>query len=129
MGQQQLLLTILVTIVIGIAVVVATNTMQSAFAESKKDALRQDILMVMNDARVYYNKPEMLDGGGNSFEGITEKDVLSIEPENENGTYEISNSENSITVEGTGVNGDVTISATATMSADGMDISWSEAED
>lgn len=129
MGQQQLLLVILVTIVVGIAAAVAVNTMQGAFTESNRDALRQDILMVMNDAQIYYNKPEVMGGGGNSFEGISENNFLSIEPENENGSYAISSSENSVTVEGISVNEDITISATATMTADGMDISWSEPEE
>lgn len=128
MGQQQLLLVILVTIVIGISASIAINTMQSTKESSEESAIRQDIAMVISDARIYYEKPDMMGGGGNSFDDISEKHILSIDPENENGSYEISGSENSVTVEGTNFNEDIVISATATMTNDGIEISWSETE-
>jgi Tfp pilus assembly protein PilE len=126
MGQQQLLLTILVTIIIGIAVIVAINTMQGAFAESNRSALRQDMLMVLNDAQIYYEKPAVLGGGGNSFDGISIQQIQSVDPENENGSYKVSGSGDSVTVEGTGNNEAITLSATATITSDGIDVSWSE---
>lgn len=128
MGQQQLLLTILVTVIIGIATIIAIDTMQQAQNNSKEAALRQDILMVLNDAQMYYEKPESLGGGGKSFDGITEKYILSIDPENENGTYEISGSGNTVTVNGYGKVDGVALSAEATMSTNGMEITWSEIE-
>lgn len=124
MGQQQLLLILLIVIIVGIATAVAVNTMQSAKKSSDVSAMRQDIMMVISDARIYYQKPDVMGGGGNSFDGISEEHILSIDPENENGTYAISGSGNSVTVEGTSE--EVAISATATMTTDGMDISWSE---
>lgn len=126
MGQQQLLLTILVTIIIGIAVIAGMNAMQNAFTESNRNALRQDILMILNDVQIYYEKPEALGGGGNSFDDISEKQIQSIEPENENGSYKISGSGNTVTVDGTGTNEKVTLSATATITSDGMEVSWTE---
>jgi len=125
MGQQQLLLVILVTILVGVAAVVAIDTMQEARDNSNESAVRQDILMVINDAQIYYEKPDMLGGGGNSFDDISEKNILSIDPENENGSYEISGSGNTLTVKGTGTNEDVEVTATATMTSDGMEVSWS----
>jgi type II secretory pathway pseudopilin PulG len=126
MGQQQLLLTILVIIIVGVATVVAINTMQNARTESNETSVRQDILMILNDARVYYQKPAGLGGGGKSFDDISKNHILSVEPDNENGTYEISGSGNSVTVDGDGANDEVALTATATMTSDGMQISWSE---
>lgn len=126
MGQQQLLITILVTIIIGIAIVVAINTMQQAGDDAQRAAMRQDILMVITDARQYYQKPTSLGGGNRSFDDISQDNILSIDPNNENGSYTISGSGNSVTVAGTGSNGEITLSATATKTADGMDISWSD---
>lgn len=125
MGQQQLLLTILVTIVIGVAIVVAIDTMQEAQRNANESAVRQDILAVLHDAQSYYRKPAMMGGGSNSFDGITEEHILSIDPDNENGTYDISGSGNSVTVEGHGTHDEVALSATATMGANGMEVTWS----
>lgn len=126
MGQQELLITILVTIIIGIAMVIAVDTMQNAQTESNESAVRQDILQVVNDAQVYYKKPVMLGGGGQSFDSISKDDILSINPTNENGSYDISGSGNSVTITGTGSDEGVSLTATATVTSDGMDISWSE---
>jgi len=125
MGQQQLLLTILVTILIGIAIVVAIDTMQAARENASETAIRQDMMMVLNDARIYYQKPGMLGGGGNSFDGISQDQILSIDPTNENGSYTVSGSGKTVTIEGTGANGNVALSLEATMTSDGMDLSWS----
>lgn len=125
MGQQQLLLVILVTILVGIAAVVAIDTMQEARSNSNETAVRQDILMILNDAQIYYQKPEMVGGGSNSFDGISQQNILSIKPDNENGSYEISGSGNTLTVTGTGRNGNVKVIATATMKGEGMDVLWS----
>ena len=71
MGQQQLLLVILVTIIVGIATVVAINTFGSAADSANVDAVRQDIATFASSAQGYFMKPEMLGGGGGDWEGIT----------------------------------------------------------
>ncbi len=71
MGQQQLLLVILVTIIVGIATVVAINTFGSAADSANLDAVRQDIATFASSAQGYFMKPEMLGGGGGDWEGIT----------------------------------------------------------
>ena len=71
MGQQQLLLVILVTILVGIATVVAINIFSSAMSASNKDAVRTDLATLATNAHAYYAKPTMLGGGGNSFAGFT----------------------------------------------------------
>ena len=98
MGQQQLLLVILVTIIVGIATVVAINTFGSAADSANLDAVRQDVAQIAAAAQGFYMKPEMLGGGGRSFEGITFNDVAfaangisanGLSAQNENGRYEL----------------------------------------
>jgi Tfp pilus assembly protein PilE len=99
MGQQQLLLVILVTIIVGIATVVAINTFGAAADSANLDAVRQDVAQIAAAAQGFYMKPVMLGGGGRSFEGITFNDMAfaaseitagGLTAENENGTYTIS---------------------------------------
>lgn len=99
MGQQQLLLVILVTVIVGIATVVAINTFSSASEAANRDAATNDMVAIAAAAQAYYIKPLMLNGGGNSFAdidfqniafaGVTSGDFLSAI--NVNGTYVISN--------------------------------------
>ena len=70
MGQQQLLLVILVTIIVGIATVVAINTFGSAADSANVDAVRQDVASIAASAQGYYMKPEALGGGGGDFKNI-----------------------------------------------------------
>lgn len=103
MGQQQLLLVILVTIIVGIATVVAINTFGSAADSANLDAVRQDMASIAASAQGFYMKPTMLGGGGNSFNpssGPINFEMLAFGGEisssdnqiawNENGTYQIS---------------------------------------
>lgn len=96
MGQQQLLLVILVTIIVGIATVVAINTFGSAAESANQDAVRQDLAAMGVAAQAYYAKPEILGGGGKSFTGISMHNLafsgIIVENDlgvNDNGTYEI----------------------------------------
>lgn len=125
MGQQQLLLTILVTILIGITIVVAIDTLHASRENANETTIRLDMIMVLNDARLYYQKPLELGGGGNSFDGISQDQILSIDPTNENGTYTVSGSGKTVTIEGRGVNGNVALSLEAEMTGDGLDLTWS----
>ncbi|HYW34242.1 MAG TPA: hypothetical protein VE868_02440 [Balneolaceae bacterium] len=109
MGQQQLLLVILVTIIVGIATVVAINTFGSASKNANKSAVRQDLATIASDAQGYFMKPKQLGGGGHSFTGMTFKKIgwgktqnmssSSSIVYNQNGTYQISSaSDSSVTV-------------------------------
>lgn len=98
MGQQQLLLVILVTIIVGIATVVAINTFGSAADNANIDAVRNDMATVASSAQAYYMKPTMLAGGGRTFTGLTFQGMAfpyngisadSMTVQNENGTYTI----------------------------------------
>ena len=98
MGQQQLLLVILVTIIVGIATVVAINTFGAAADQANVDAVTQDVAQIAASAQGFYMKPKMLGGGGKDFTGITLNDISFAASEinddgdrafNENGVYEI----------------------------------------
>jgi hypothetical protein len=122
MGQQQLLLIILVTILVGIATIVAINTMQSSYDNANFDAIQQDILQAHTAAMAYLEKPSMLGGGGGNYTGITMRD-LALSEQNDNASYELGEvSANSIEIIGTSVNGNLVL--TATISGD--EITWSE---
>jgi len=120
MGQQQLLLIILVTILVGIATVVAINVFTEAQEQSNTEAVILDMTSAVPDARAYYNKPIMLGGGGKSFVNINFDDLILTES-NENGTFEISDcSQNSFTLTGTPASGTDTIVLVITEN----DITW-----
>ena len=70
MGQQQLLLVILVTILVGIATVVAINVFGSAAEEANRDAVRQDILIGAAAAQGLHARPTMLNGAGRDFTNL-----------------------------------------------------------
>ncbi|MFP8488351.1 hypothetical protein ACKGJO_04555 [Gracilimonas sp. Q87] len=89
MGQQQLFLIILVTILVGIATIVAINTMQATRANANYDAIRQTMLDASVKAQGYYMKNDMMGGGGKSFQNIS-MEIIELEPNNEHGTFSIS---------------------------------------
>lgn len=71
MGQQQLLLVILVTIIVGIATVVGINVFGASAASANRDAVRQDMLMIASSAQSWRLMPKMMGGGGNTFNGLS----------------------------------------------------------
>tara|TARA_R110002049_G_scaffold304759_1_gene500334 strand:+ start:505 stop:870 length:366 start_codon:yes stop_codon:yes gene_type:complete len=86
MGQQQLLLVLLVTIVVGIMTVVAITMFQGAQNESEKVAIRQDLLSSATLANAYYKKPREMGGGGGSFVNISFNE-LGLDTASYNGYY------------------------------------------
>ncbi len=78
MGQQQLLLVILVTIIVGIATVVAINVFGSAADNANVTAVKQDMLSIATAAQAYYMKPTMMGGGSNDFTNLTFADLGGI---------------------------------------------------
>ena len=71
MGQQQLLLILLVAVIVGVATVVAINTMSSTLQENNIDAVRVDLAAIAAQMQAYYQKPRELGGGGRSFTGVS----------------------------------------------------------
>ena len=106
MGQQQLLLVILVTIIVGIATVVAINAFGSAADNANLDAVRNDVASIAASAQGFYMKPTALGGGGQNFSNIAFTDLAfgadstfsSTKVSNANGTYVISGSNGTLTV-------------------------------
>ena len=109
MGQQQLLLVILVTIIVGIATVVAINTFSSASDSANLDAVRQDMLSIASSAQQYYMKPEALGGGGNSFDGITVENLGGVPGEVDASNGRITNANGAYTISSTSGGDELTI--------------------
>jgi len=127
MGQQQLLLVILVTIIVGIATVVAINIFGTASEQANKDAVRQDLLAATVQAQGIWAKPTMLGGAGRDFAAnMTTSEILEAlnipgeldnpttptQVENENGTYSVNGTaSNSLTLDGIAKSDGATIQA------------------
>lgn len=115
MGQQQLILLVLVFIIVGIASVVAIDTFQESRDSAAKDAARVDMLGAISSAQKYYMAPSSIGGGGKSYTGISFKD-LSIDSVNENATYTLTASNNTFVITAVNSTYDINFRATATVS-------------
>ena len=67
MGQQQLLLVILVTILVGIATVVALNVFGTAAESGNRDAVRQDLIQGASAVQAIWSRPRALGGVQGDF--------------------------------------------------------------
>ncbi len=109
MGQQQLLLVVLSTVIVGIAIVVGINIVTTSAGQANFDAVMQDLITLGERAREWYRKPELKGGGGNSFVALQAdadmRNLLGWPTQNENGTYTIATAGNAtqVTFQGTGV--------------------------
>jgi hypothetical protein len=102
MGQQQLLLVILGTIIVGIAITVGLTIFKANAVESSRTAMINDLGYYAMRARQMYYKPKNLGGMNRDFRGIT-LNMLTTLSENENGRYYIeSSSKDSIVLVGVG---------------------------
>jgi len=90
MGQQQLLLVILVTVIVGIMTVVAIYVFSDARDEGLKDTIRQELIEAATIGQGYYFTHESMGGGGRSFENITLSDV-GLQDSSVVSSYEIQN--------------------------------------
>lgn len=75
MGQQQLLLIILVTILVGIAAVVALNVFGGAAEEANRSAVQQDMLQAASAAQAVWTQPAMMGGAGRDFTEVNVNDL------------------------------------------------------
>ena len=114
MGQQQLLLVILVTILVGIATVVAINVFGSAAENANRDAVRQDLIQAASSLQAIWARPRALGGVSGDFANtavlpdaefarqigifgtINQDGTIS----NENATYEINRGTDQVTITG-----------------------------
>jgi len=78
MGQQQLLLVILVTIIVGIATVVAINIFGTAAEQANIDAVRQDMLSAATQVQGVYTRPILMGGAGGDFTNLTATQIADV---------------------------------------------------
>lgn len=106
MGQQQVILLILVTVIVGIATVVAIDTMFDTRQQANYDSIRQKMMDATTFAHMYYRRNSMLGGGGNSFENITLTDLQIDTSDTNLGRFSITDaSEESLTLTAVPVSG------------------------
>lgn len=109
MGQQQLLLIILGTIIVGVAISVGVTMFVDNAISSNRDAVTMDLLTLASRAQAYYRKPTMMGGGGNSFVGLTADAPgmakLTSKSTNSNGVYSVmtAGTSTSVVLKGVGV--------------------------
>ena len=91
MGQQQLLLIIVGTVIVGIAIAVAISLFNSQASATNRDEVTNDLAQLATVAQAYYRKPRILAGGGRSFGGLRLRDLTSSpnNPRNLNGNYSL----------------------------------------
>ncbi|MDD5765352.1 MAG: hypothetical protein PHW79_03725 [Candidatus Marinimicrobia bacterium] len=111
MGQQQLLLIVLGTIIVGVAVVVGINMFSQGAVNAERDALIQDVNTIGSNAAAYWRKPAEMGGGARDFTGLTLA-KLGADATNANGAFVLAVVDaDSITVTATGANEGVVIVA------------------
>ena len=115
MGQQQLLLIVLGTIIVGVAVVVGINMFTTGAVNAERDALLQDVNNVASSAAAYWRKPAALGGGARTFVGTTDVTTFGADSSNANGSFVMSAvTATAFTLTATGANEGVVIVATVT---------------
>ncbi len=87
MGQQQLLLFVLVMVIVGVALVPISNIFLTHAQETNRDAMIADMLNLSAKAQRYYRTPAQLGGGSESFNGFY---LSPIDTGNANGSYSLS---------------------------------------
>ncbi len=117
MGQQQLLLLVLATVIVGIAIVVGINAYSENSVRTSWDSLLQDAMRIANDAQSWKNKPEMFGGSSdltktdeNDFDGVNFIDLAYSGGAisggsnqcytNLNGVFELTSSTDDLTIDG-----------------------------
>ena len=75
MGQQQLLIIVLGTIIVGMAVYGGLRMMEANSQSSERDLIIQQMNVVLADAKQYALKPKSLRGGEGSFEGFVPMEI------------------------------------------------------
>ncbi len=117
MGQQQLLLIVLGTIIVGVAVVVGINMFTTGAVNAERDALLQDVNNIASSAASYWRKPAALGDGAKSFTSVSDVTGFGVDSQNANGSFIMSTiNASDFVLTATGVNEGVVIVATITRS-------------
>ena len=112
MATKELLIMILVTVIIGISIAVAVQTINSGELSPNRAAITQGLYDAVGNARAYYERMRMYGGGQNSFQDIRFEDLL-MDSVTGHGTYEITNrSDESFTLIGRPTNINVELRVT-----------------
>ena len=72
MGQQQLILLVLATVIVGVAIVVGIRAFTENSAKSNADAMTQDAVRMANDAQAWKKKPAPFGGQANNLKTDTD---------------------------------------------------------
>jgi len=109
MGQQQLLLLVLSTVIVGLATVAGIQAFSENQAQAAQDALVQRGTSIASDVRGAYGRPSQMGGFDdfNSTDGTDIADALGYD-------YTTSGTEAEVSAEGAGSGGTCAISATDT---------------
>ena len=86
MGQQQLLLMLIVIITMGVAIGLANQIFNSNSEEANKDYIASELLNLGTLAQQFFNRPLQMGGGNSSFKGWEIPNELETTI---NGNYEI----------------------------------------
>lgn len=71
MGQQQMLLVLIATMIVGIAIVLGLTMYRESASEANQDEMRDALMTVAARAQGWYRRPAMLGGGARSFTRIS----------------------------------------------------------
>ena len=88
MAQQQVLLIILGTIIIGVALAIGITMFTDNSVSANRDAITNDLVKLAARAQMYYRRPKLMGGGGSSFTSLAIND-LTTKPRNAYGTYSV----------------------------------------
>ena len=98
MGQQQVILIVLVSVIVGLATVIAVNVMLESRQEANYDAIHQKIMDATTLAHSYYRKNEMLGGGGGTYQNITLAELNIEASDSELGEFSLEAGDQSFTL-------------------------------
>lgn len=94
MGQQQLLLIILGVIIVGIAIAVGLSLFSAQSIQSNRDAIINDLNNLAGQAYQFRIRPQSMGGGQGDYTTFAIPTKMKT---NENATYSVNPSQNSIT--------------------------------
>jgi hypothetical protein len=86
MGQQQLLLVVLVVMIVAIAIYTGLSVFMSNKSDQNRQAIIADLISLGSKAQTYYKTPPQLGGGSNDFKGYY---INPIDTGNGNGSYSV----------------------------------------
>jgi hypothetical protein len=115
MGQQQLLLLILASIIVGVAVLIGVNMFQENAAQANMDGVTQDCLTIAARAQAWYRRPAQMGGGGQAWTGIDFHDLSFRENPDDNDAATYSNDNGSYALAIVGGNLQITGNGKETM--------------